>query len=113
MASSGRAAGIRTLVDGGRVLLVVERLSIRRGDLPGPGPLSIGEHLLLHLEVGPGVVVVQLGEGIRGMRLERRAPGSLATAAPGRGGGWGRARRDLSAGARRCQPGPERCVLVR
>src|SRR6516164_5010214 len=100
MASSERAAGVRASVSGGRVLLIVERLSKGGGDLPRPGPLGLGEHLLLDLEVGPGVVVVELGEGIRSVRLGRRAPGSMATPAAPRGRGRRRGRRGRPAGAR-------------
>jgi hypothetical protein len=112
MASSG-AAGVRSAVSCGRVLLVVERPSIRGGNLPRPGPLGFGEHLLLDLEVGPGVVIVELGEGIRSVRLGWRAPGSMATSAPSRRGGRGLRRRGRPSGARRGKPGPERLVLAR
>src|SRR6516162_5729594 len=45
---------------GGRMLPVVQRLAVGRGDLPCPRTLGLGEDLLLDLEIGPGVVVVEL-----------------------------------------------------
>ena len=59
--------------DAGRVLTVVEGLAIGGGDLTGGRPLGLGEDLLLDLEIGLGVVVVELGERVGTVRRGRRA----------------------------------------
>ena len=48
----------------GRVLPVVERLTVRGGDFLGARPLLLGQHPFLHLQIRAGVVVVELGEEV-------------------------------------------------
>jgi hypothetical protein len=55
------------------VLTVVEGLAIGGGDLAGARPLGLGEDLLLDLEVGLRVVVVELGERVGTVRRGWRA----------------------------------------
>ncbi len=94
------------------MLAVVEGLAVRGRDLPGGRALCLAEHLLLDLEVGPRVVVVELGERVGSMAGGRRAllPSSPATPATRP------RRRKLRRGAARAlrrELGPERLVLLR
>src|SRR5262249_7660914 len=93
----------------GRVLLVVESLPVRGGNLLGARPLLLGEQLL-GVEVRPGVVVVELGEQVRWVRLGL-GRGTSAMPPPARiprRGRWGSA---AGSGTRR-EPCPDRRLLA-
>ena len=110
--SPGLSPSIRRVgpVAPGWVLLVVERLPVRRGDLLGAGPLCLGEQLL-GLEECPGVIVVELGKQVRRMRLALRRP-TPATPAPA-GIPRRRGRRSGAGGGTRREPSPDRRLLLR
>lgn len=112
LSSPREAARVLCAPAGGRMLPIVQGLAKGRGDLPCARTLRLGEDLLLDLEVGPGVVVVDLGQRIGSVRggLCALSPAVPVPASAHPCGGWRRARR---ARGSRGQTRLERSVLLR